>query len=236
MQHCLPALRCTPRRNPTVGISRAVTAEFVLTGLSNANGNAVNHELGVCLPAFTMSVTRDCTLTLTPKGMGNAAISLLKIGAAAGQSAPLPRATSGASSIRSAVEQQAGYYYLQPKPCPTSYRGTIKGAALNAGGEAGAAWLARLAGAPPSLHGPGAASLLCSRSRPCAERGRRQRRALPRPLLPPPLPHPPHPPAGAAPAAAATQTSLRWSAPRSRCRSRCCPPPPSRQTACSCRG
>lgn len=65
-----PPTRCIP-----------VAGEFVLTGLTNPDGNRINHELGVCLPAFSFEVRLDCTLTLTAKpGQGNAAVSLFTTG------------------------------------------------------------------------------------------------------------------------------------------------------------
>lgn len=110
-----------------------VTAEFVLTGLSNADGNSRNHELGICLPQFTLSLSATCGLTITAKYVGNAFYSLFTTGLNAG-TPTLPRASDPPQTILEAVNNQAGYFYLQPKRCPTSYSSVIKGQNLLANG------------------------------------------------------------------------------------------------------
>ncbi len=110
----------------------AVSGEFVLTGLSNPDGHIRNHELGICMPQFELNLTADCKLTLVPKHVGNAFISLLRA------SSNLPRATDSASTIANAVHHTMGYYYLQPQRCPARYSSSIRGQALVAEGACGA--------------------------------------------------------------------------------------------------
>lgn len=107
----------------------------MLTSLSNPDGDRVNHELGICLPQFVLDLAANCTLTITPKYVGNAFISLLNVGAAAGEAPPLPLANAAPSEITDAVQNTMGYYYLAPTRCPVAYKGQIKGAALISSGE-----------------------------------------------------------------------------------------------------
>eukprot|EP00877_Chromochloris_zofingiensis_P000687 jgi/Chrzof1/10619/Cz05g05130.t1 len=106
-----------------------VTAEFVLTGMSNPNGNAVNHEIGVCLPQFQVNLTASCLLTMTAKYVGNAAISLFSAGANSGLAA-IPRASDPTDSITEYINNRIGYYYLAPTRCPVQYQTPVKGQTL----------------------------------------------------------------------------------------------------------
>jgi hypothetical protein len=112
----------------------AVAAEFVLTGLSNLDGNFRNHELGVCLPHFRMNLTSACKLRITPMHSKGARISLLQVGEVNGRP-NIPRASDPPADVMTAVELQMGYYYLNPITCPASYSSTIKGQKLLATGE-----------------------------------------------------------------------------------------------------
>lgn len=58
----------------------AVMGEFVLTGLSRPDGNQFNHEIGICLPQFTINVTSNCMFTIRPKYSLSAYVSLLQAG------------------------------------------------------------------------------------------------------------------------------------------------------------
>jgi hypothetical protein len=107
-----------------------VVAEFVLTGLSNADGNSFNHEIGICLPHFTVNLTSACSLTIKPKHATTAFISLLMVGRNEAGEPVLPMASDRPARIAEAVNHQTGYYYLEPKRCPQSYSGKIKGAKL----------------------------------------------------------------------------------------------------------
>jgi hypothetical protein len=113
-----------------------VNAEFVLTGLSNTDGNARNHEIGVCMPQFTLELTSTCKLTLRPKYSSNAFISLLQVGEPEPGRPIVPRATDSVTAINDAVTNKLGYYYLEPQRCPASYTATAKGGKLLASGAA----------------------------------------------------------------------------------------------------
>jgi hypothetical protein len=114
-----------------------VQAEFVLTGLSNKDGNRANHEIGICLPQFTLNVTSNCLLTIKPKYAVGAYVSLLVTGKDASGASNVPVASDGAAAIADAVNNRVGYYYLDPLKCPQQYSMRIKGAALLSSG----AWL-----------------------------------------------------------------------------------------------
>ncbi|GBF98110.1 hypothetical protein Rsub_10856 [Raphidocelis subcapitata] len=114
-----------------------VIAEFVLTGLSNADGNSANHEVGICLPQFTVNLTSSCALTLKPKYATTSFISLLMAGRDAAGEPVLPLASDRPARVAEAVNRQVGYYYLEPKRCPQTYSGKIKGAKLLANDLAG---------------------------------------------------------------------------------------------------
>lgn len=118
------------RHRPLLPLHHAVVGEFVLTGLSRPDGNRVNHEVGICLPQFTINVTSKCTLTLKPKYSTSAFISLLVTGKDSEGRSNVPLATAGAKAISGAVNDQVGYYYLDPKRCPQTYTSKIKGAKL----------------------------------------------------------------------------------------------------------
>lgn len=104
-----------------------VSAEFVLTGLSNADGNSRNHEIGVCLPQFTLDLTPACRLTIKPKFANNAFISLIQVGEPEPGKPVIPRATDSIAAINDAVTNKLGYYYLDPVRCPSQYTGYVKG-------------------------------------------------------------------------------------------------------------
>lgn len=108
-----------------------VSGEFVLTGLTNPDGNRVNHELGICLPQFSFEVQSDCSLSLvaTP-GQGNAALSLFTTGVDANGQPSAPRATDPPAAVAEFVNWRFGHYYLRPKQCPKSYSYSIRGAHL----------------------------------------------------------------------------------------------------------
>ena len=112
----------------------AVAGEFVLTGLSNLDGNFRNHELGVCLPHFRLNLTSACKLTITPLNSKGASVSLLQVGEVNGRP-NIPRASDAPADVMAAVELQMGYYYLNPVQCPTTYASTIKGEKLLATGN-----------------------------------------------------------------------------------------------------
>lgn len=112
----------------------AVNAEFVLTGLSNSDGNSRNHEIGICLPQFTVEVTEGCKLTVRPKYAANAFVSLLQVGEPSPGQPNIPRATDSIQSINDAVTNKLGYYYLDPVRCPAVYTSQIKGQRLLAQG------------------------------------------------------------------------------------------------------
>ncbi|KAF8071307.1 IP5P13 [Scenedesmus sp. PABB004] len=114
-----------------------LTAEFVLTGLSNPDGNSRNHEVGVCLPQFTLEVTPACKLTIKPKFAPNAFVSLLQVGEPQAGAPVIPRATDSIAAINDAVTNKLGYYYLDPMRCPSQYTSTIKGNRLLASDVAG---------------------------------------------------------------------------------------------------
>ncbi|KAI8465814.1 MAG: hypothetical protein J3K34DRAFT_525062 [Monoraphidium minutum] len=107
-----------------------VLAEFVLTGLSRADGNRANHEVGICLPQFTINVTSSCLFTLRPKYSLASYVSLLQAGRAPGGAPNVPLAADSAAALADAVNNKAGYYYLRPVHCPQSYTMKIKGSKL----------------------------------------------------------------------------------------------------------
>ena len=90
-------MRCV-RTPPPVPHPPAVAAEFVLTALGNPDGNRANHEIGICLPQFSLNLTSSCMLTLRPKYAVGAYISMLIAGrdAATGANNVLPLANDGA--------------------------------------------------------------------------------------------------------------------------------------------
>jgi hypothetical protein len=112
----------------------AVSAEFVLTGLSNADGNSRNHEIGVCLPHFTLELTASCKLTIKPMHAGNAHISLMQVGETEPGQPIIPRASDSILSVNEYVTNKLGYYYLKTTRCPQIYQGQVKGAKLLASG------------------------------------------------------------------------------------------------------
>lgn len=112
----------------------AVSAEFVLTGLSQADGNSKNHEVGVCLPHFSLDLTASCKLTLKPLNANNAYVSLLQVGEPTAGQPVIPRATDTIAAINDAVTNKLGYYYLSPMRCPQVYTKTVKGQKLLASG------------------------------------------------------------------------------------------------------
>lgn len=112
----------------------AVSGEFVLTGLSNADGNSRNHEIGVCLPHFTLELTASCKLTIKPMHAGNAHISLIQVGEAEPGQHIIPRATDSVLAVNEYVTNKMGYYYLKTTRCPQIYQGQVKGAKLLASG------------------------------------------------------------------------------------------------------
>jgi hypothetical protein len=112
----------------------AVSADFVLTGLSNPDGNSRNHEIGVCLPQFTLDLTPACRLTIKPKFANNAFISLIQVGEPEPGKPVIPRATDSIAAINDAVTNKLGYYYLDPVRCPSQYTGYVKGNRLLASG------------------------------------------------------------------------------------------------------
>lgn len=113
----------------------AVSAEFVLTGLSQPDGNSKNHEVGVCLPHFTLDLTAACKLTIKPMNAGNAWVSLLQVGEPVPGQPIIPRATDTLVAINDAVTNKMGYYYLNPVRCPQLYSSTVKGQKLLASGD-----------------------------------------------------------------------------------------------------
>jgi len=121
---------------PTLPCS-AVVAEFVLTGLSNPDGNRLNHEIGICLPQFTLNVTSACALTIKSKYATASYISLLQVGRDAHGAPLLPLASDRPAAIAAAVNEHVGYYYLEPTRCPQLYTTRIKGAKLLASGMLG---------------------------------------------------------------------------------------------------
>ncbi|KIY97711.1 hypothetical protein MNEG_10250 [Monoraphidium neglectum] len=108
--------------------------EFVLTGLSRPDGNRVNHEAGVCLPQFTINVTSNCQLTLRPKYSLSSYISLLQAGRDGTGQPNIPLASDSAALVADAINNRAGYYYLNPIHCPQSYGMKIKGSRLLSSG------------------------------------------------------------------------------------------------------
>jgi hypothetical protein len=111
-----------------------VVGEFVLTGLSNRDGNRANHEVGICLPQFTLNVTSNCLLTIRPKYAVGAHVSLLVTGRDAAGTTNVPLASDSAAAVADAVNNKLGYYYLDPVKCPQSYAMKIKGASLLSSG------------------------------------------------------------------------------------------------------
>lgn len=107
----------------------------MLTGLSSPDGNSRNHEVGVCLPQFTVEVTEGCKLTVRPKYAPNAFVSMLQVGEPEAGKPNIPRATDSIQSINDAVTNKLGYYYLDPMRCPAVYQTQIKGQRLLAQGE-----------------------------------------------------------------------------------------------------
>lgn len=112
----------------------AVSAEFVLTGLSNADGNSKNHEIGICLPHFTLELTASCKLTLKPLHAGNAYVSLMQVGETDPGQPIIPRATDNILAVNEYVTNKMGYYYLKTTRCPQIYQTTVKGSKLLASG------------------------------------------------------------------------------------------------------
>lgn len=112
----------------------AVSAEFVLTGLSNADGNSKNHEIGVCLPHFTLELTASCKLTIKPMYAGNAYVSLMQVGETDPGQPIIPRATDSILAVNEYVTNKMGYYYLRTTRCPQIYQANVKGAKLLASG------------------------------------------------------------------------------------------------------
>jgi hypothetical protein len=106
----------------------------VLTGLSRADGNRANHEIGICLPQFTVNVSTSCMLSIKPKYSTSSYISLLVTGYGKDGGPNMPMASDPAGHVAEAVNKQAGYYYLDPKRCPQSYSMKIKGSKLLAAG------------------------------------------------------------------------------------------------------
>lgn len=102
----------------------------MLTGLGNADGNRANHEIGICLPQFTLNLTSTCLLTVKPKYAGSAYMSLLIAGRDSNGRPNVPLASDTAMAISDAVNNKLGYYYLDPVKCPQSYTMRIKGAQL----------------------------------------------------------------------------------------------------------
>lgn len=117
-----------------------MNAEFALTGLSNADGNSKNHEIGVCLPHFTLELTASCKLTIKPKYAGNAHISLMQVGETDPGQPIIPRATDSVMSINEYVTNKMGYYYLKTTQCPQVYQTHVKGAKLLASGKTSASF------------------------------------------------------------------------------------------------
>jgi hypothetical protein len=117
----------------------------VLTGLSNKDGNRANHEIGICLPQFTINVTSSCMLTIKPKYAVGAHVSLLVAGRDAAGAPAVPLASDSAAAIADAVNNKLGYYYLNPTKCPQSYAMKIKGSSLLSSG-ARDGWGRRLGG------------------------------------------------------------------------------------------
>lgn len=116
-------------------LARTVSAEFVLTGLSRADGNRANHEIGICLPQLQVNVSTNCMLTVKPKYSTSSYISLLVTGRDAEGRHNVPLASDSAAAIAEAVNKDVGYYYLEPHRCPQSYSMKIKGSKLLAAGE-----------------------------------------------------------------------------------------------------
>ena len=114
-----------------------MTAEFVLTGLSRADGNRANHEIGICLPQFQVNVSTSCMLTVKPKYSTSSYISLLVTGRDKDGRHNVPLASDPASVVSDAVNNDVGYYYLDPRRCPQSYSMKIKGSKLLAAGGRG---------------------------------------------------------------------------------------------------
>lgn len=107
----------------------------MLTGLSNADGNSKNHEIGVCLPHFTLEVTAACKLTIKPMYANNAYISLTQVGETEPGQPIIPRATDSILAVNEYVTNKMGYYYLKTTKCPPLYQAQIKGSKLLAAGE-----------------------------------------------------------------------------------------------------
>jgi hypothetical protein len=122
-------------------LCNAVSAEFVLTGLSNADGNSKNHEIGICLPHFTLELTTSCKLTIRPMHAGNAYVSLMQVGETDPGQAIIPRATDSILAVNEYVTNKMGYYYLKTTRCPQIYQATVKGAKLLASGALGPRFL-----------------------------------------------------------------------------------------------
>lgn len=107
----------------------------MLTGLSNSDGNSRNHEIGICLPQFTLDLTPACRLTIKPKFANNAFISLTQVGEPEPGKPVIPRATDSIATINDAVTNKLGYYYLDPVRCPSQFTGYVKGNRLLASGD-----------------------------------------------------------------------------------------------------
>ncbi len=106
----------------------------MLTGLSNKDGNRANHEVGICLPQFTINVTSSCVFSIRPKYAVGSYISLLVTGKDAKGASNVAVASDSATAVGDAVNNKMGYYYLDPVKCPQSYSMKIKGAALLSAG------------------------------------------------------------------------------------------------------
>ncbi|KAI8465534.1 MAG: hypothetical protein J3K34DRAFT_525270 [Monoraphidium minutum] len=115
-----------------------LSAEFALTGLGRADGNRANHELGICVPHLTLTLSPSCGLTLKPKYATTAFISLLTTGRGADGRPNLPGAGDPPGAVADAVSSEVGYYYLAPRRCPQVYSSVIQGPRLQAGDIAAA--------------------------------------------------------------------------------------------------
>ncbi len=118
-----------------------MVGEFVLTGLSNPDGNRANHEVGICLPQFTLNVTAGCAVSVRPRYAAASYFSLLQAGRDAHGAPLVPLAADRPQAIAAAVNGAVGYYYLEPRRCPQVYSMRIKGEKLLASGAGW--WLIR---------------------------------------------------------------------------------------------
>lgn len=111
----------------------------MLTGLSNADGNSKNHEIGICLPHFTLELTTSCKLTIRPMYAGNAYVSMMQVGETDPGQPIIPRATDSILAVNEYVTNKMGYYYLKTTRCPQIYHANVKGSKLLASGGTGQA-------------------------------------------------------------------------------------------------